>query len=307
MNDHIEIRPMRPGELASVHTMLNDAFPSTPRDFFDRQVRADPFLKSEDTLVLSENGIIRSCVRLYYRDIICCGEQFLMGGIGDVGTDPSRQGLGYASRLMETALEAMNARDAVFSILFTRIDAFYERFGYFTLPTMELSVSGPGPIESSPFREVDLSRDLPALLDIYDRTIQKRAGPVIRTKKYWEKQIDFPRLSDAMFWVAGKNPVVAYARGNVRDGALRLQDFGYLPGHEETVRNLILSMAGQKNRKEIRLLYVNQQEADLFKGCSVKTFQNTHIMIRLNRKDRIAAYRRLFQPRCFLYWEADRF
>src|SRR4030042_5687065 len=136
----IEIRGMRPEELETVHQILDRAFTKTPKSYFDSQVKNDPYLEPDDTRILLEDGIIRSCVRVYFRDIRCMETKLHMGGIGDVGTDPEVQGRGFAYKLLQEAIDYMRKKGADISFLFTSINPFYQRSGYFTLPMKKMII-----------------------------------------------------------------------------------------------------------------------------------------------------------------------
>jgi predicted N-acetyltransferase YhbS len=306
--DKVEIRGMRPEELESVHRMLNRAFPHTPKRFFDRQVRADPFLRPEDTRILLEKGIIRSSVRVYFRHVHCGGTTLKIGGIGDVGTDPSAQGRGYASLLMNDAVQYMKSERAVLSFLFTKINPFYAPFGYFTLPTLDLTLRPPSPSTALPFRKADLDKDLGALVRMYDQLNRHRSAPVVRDGRYWERQMGFPRLNPDLFWVVDENgEIVCYARGGIEKDTLKLLDFGYTLGKEDRLYDHIAVMAEASQKKTVRLSYVSQQEVDLFKHWPSEVTENTAFMVRLLQLDRLSSFRSIFEPRKILFWEADRF
>ena len=306
--DKVEIRGMEPDELKSVHRMLERAFLHTPKRFFDRQVQADPFLRPEDTRILLEKGIIRSSVRVYFRHVHYGGSTLKMGGIGDVGTDPSVRGRGYASLLMNDAVEYMKSKGTILSFLFTRINPFYTQFGYFTLPTLDLTLHPPSPSTALPYRKADLNRDLSALIRMYDRSNRSRTAPVVRDEKYWKSQAGFPRLNPDLFWVVDENEeAVCYARGFIEKDILKLLDFGYALGKENRLHDLIAAMAEAAQKKTVRLSYISQQEVDLFTHWPSEVSENTALMVRLLQLDSLSSFRTIFQPRNILFWEADRF
>ena len=303
----VEIRGMQSEERETVHLMLDRAFPNTPKSFFDRQVKHDPVLRPEDTRVLLEDGIIRSCVRVYFRTIYCEGETLKMGGIGDVGTDPSVQGKGHATHLMNEALEYMKKRESVLSFLFTEINPFYEKVGYFTLPTLEIRLQPP-PTKPIEYRRANMNHDLTPLRKIYDHLNSQRVGPVVRDKKYWKSQSGFPRLDPDLFWIVEENgKVICYARGFIKDDTLKIMELGHRPGEEENLRSLIATMAHSVQKKTVHISYLSQREMDLFTPWSSDIKENTALMVRLLQLDRFSSFRKLFSPHRILFWEADRF
>ena len=288
--------------------MLERAFSNTPASFFDNQVKHDPQLQPEHTRLLLDNKTICSCVRIYFRDIYCSDEIIRVGGIGDVGTDPAFQGKGYASRLMKESINFMKENGAVVSILFTRINSFYKKFGYFTLPTLEIQCELPPERPDLLWRQAILERDLPALSQIYLQMNNRRTGPVKRNLTYWKKQIGFPRLDSDLFWIHEKNDtLLCYARGRRHENILKIMEFGYKEGCETQVRDLILTMTHYTQKNKFVLTYLSQMELPVFAGLPVKISENRTLMIRLIQLNRLSTFRELFKPRQILFWEADRF
>jgi len=304
----IEIRGMRPDEVERVHLMLARAFPHTPKSFFDKQVQNDPFLQPEDTRILLANGVIQSCVRVYSRNIYCGGEKLKMGGIGDVGTDPPACGRGYATRLMNDAIGYMKSRKTTLSILFTRINTFYEKAGYFTLPTLHLSLKIPVSIKTISYRKVNLKQDIASLVPMYNHLHQNRWGPVVRNKKYWRCQMGFPRLDPELFWISEENgKLCCYIRGFVSENILKILELGCIEGEEERLRCLVATMAHTVQTDVVQLSYVSQREVALFRAWSPEVTENTALMIRLLQLDRLSSFSKLFQKHQILFWESDRF
>lgn len=304
----IEIRGMQPDELETVHHMLDRAFSTTPKSYFDRQVKNDPFLRPEDTRVLLKDGIIRSCVRIYFRKIYCEGEITSMGGIGDVGTDPPDQGKGYATLLLKDAVTAMRKREVVLSFLFTRINSFYERVGYFTLPTLQLDLQPPPPSKSIFHRKANLDQDLVSLTEIYDYFNKHRVGPIVRNKRYWKSQRESPRSNADCFWVGEENrSITSYVRGLTEGDAIRVQEFGHRPGQEESLRSLIATMAYTLQKKTVHISYISNEVVDLFKDWSPKVAENTALMLRLIQLNRLSSFRKFFNPHQIIFWDSDRF
>ena len=304
----IEIRGMRKGERESVHQMLDRAFPHTSKSYFDRQTDNDPFLKPEDTRILLKHGRILSCVRVYFRSIYCEGETLKIGGIGDVGTDPSARGQGYAIRLLNDAIEYMRKKNAVLSILFTRINPFYHRVGYFTIPTIDLDIPIPSPTKIIAYDKADMNRDLSGLAQLYYTFNHQRIGPVCRTESYWKKQPYFPRVDPDLFWVIEKNSqIICYVRGSVRDDTLKIQEFCYGRGNERAVLDLIATMAHSLDKKNARISYLSEKETDIFSIWSPERSENTALMVRLIQLNKLSIFQKLLKHYRILFWEADRF
>jgi len=304
----ISIRGMKPHELDTVHRMLDRAFRHTPKAFFDQQARHDPHLRPEHTRLLVENGRMLSCVRVYFREIGCKGMSLPIGGIGDVGTDPSARDKGYATRLLTDTITYMRKKGAVLSILFTRIQPFYRNIGYMTLPTLDIRTIPPAPSTSLAHRPVDLNRDLPPIIQIYKNFNQHRTGPVIRSRAYWKHQPGFPRLDPALFWVGEeKGKITCYVRGFSDGKILKIQEFGSLPGRKASLRDLIATMARILKKKNVHMSYLSDEEVNTFSPWYHETSENTTLMVRLLQLDKLTVFDELLQTHHFLFWEADRF
>jgi len=299
---------MRPDERSEVHAMLDRAFPNTAKSFFDAQVKNDPYLRPQDTRILLDEGGIRACVRIYYRTIYCNGETICMGGIGDVGTDPDFQGRGYASLLMNDAISHMKKNKAIVSFLFTRINPFYEKFGYFTLPTYDLILQPELRNKPISHRPADLTQDLIFLNNLYKRTHSLRVGPVVRNDNYWKQQMRFPRVDPDLTWIhEHQGKPVCYIRGFLFEDNIKLLEFGYQEGKENALFRLIETMMVKLDKKKIQLSYLSKKEVDLFTSWPCMVQENTVLMVRLLQLEDISSSRALFVPHQVLFWESDRF
>lgn len=304
----MEIRGMLAHELSRVHDLLDRAFPFTPGSFFDQQVKHDPGLRPEDTRILLEHGEIRACVRVYFRTIYCGGETIRMGGIGDVGTDPEHQGKGYATLLMNDAIDYMKKHKAVVSFLFTRINPFYEKYGYLTVPTLDLQLRPSSSFQPISHRPVRLDRDFQFLDNLYHAQNNPKTGPVVRNSKYWQCQMGFPRVDPDLTWIHEENnQPLCYIRGFFREDHLKILEFGYQEGKEKKLFRLIAAMAEKLNTKTIHFSYLSEKEVNLFASRPSMIQDNTALMIRLLDLKSAPSLKTLFSPRSILFWESDRF
>ena len=304
----IEIRGMHSEELPSVHRILDRAFPNTAKSFFDRQVKNDPALQLQDTRVLLESGKIRACVRVYFRDIYCQGEIIKIGGIGDVGTDPPHQHRGYASQLMEDAIQYMRNNGVLLSLLFTRINPFYHAFGYMDLPTQSVEAEPPQSRFKIEYRTAELETDLTELQKLYSDYNRKKTGPVVRDVHYWKQQMKFPRIDPGLFWVIEeKGSIRCYIRGKIETDYLKIQEWAHRPNEKEHILNLIQEMAGVTHKKKVYSRYLSEQESTLFKKWPCHITADRTSMVRLIQLDKHASFKNIVSPHHFLFWESDRF
>jgi predicted acetyltransferase len=304
----IEIRGMHSEELPSVHKMLERAFPNTHKSFFDQQVKSDPALRPEDTRLLLENEKIVSCIRVYFREMVCQGETIRIGGIGDVATDPHHQHCGHASSLMEDTIQYMRDNSAILSILFTRINAFYHTFGYMDLPTLHVQAEVPESPSGIRYRKVDLKKDLKKLRKLYSEFNRNKTGPVIRSALYWKKQMHFPRVDPDLFWLIENNEEIqCYVRGKVEGDCLKIQEWAYRPGKAHQAADLIGEMARITHKKKVDSRYLSDAETTLFDEWPARIVENRALMVRLIRLDQRSSFRTILRPHRFHFWESDRF
>jgi hypothetical protein len=83
---NIELVSLQPTELSQWLTHLTNTFASkgTKREYFERHVTNDPSVDFHGIMVIKENGVICSSVRVFNRICWINGKQVAIGGIGEV-------------------------------------------------------------------------------------------------------------------------------------------------------------------------------------------------------------------------------
>jgi hypothetical protein len=152
-----------------------------------------------------------------------------MDGISGLGTEAEFRYRGYASRVMEAAIETMTEGDAAIAMHYG-IPDFYPRFGYATagpehyILLTEEADKYPLP-EGWSIRPLT-KEDLPTISRIYDQAIADSVGAAVRASNAWP----WTRLADA---VAGRNDdvcrVVVSPAGEVEGYAWYSGHFWYVP------------------------------------------------------------------------------
>ncbi len=304
----MEIRGAKTGELDSVHAMLERAFTGVPKSFFDRRVNVSPGFRPGHTRVLILDGRIVCCARVYFRNILVAGKPVLCGGLGDVGTDPEFRGLGYSTRCIGNALQFMEHKGAPLSMLFTHIQPFYSRLGYFPVRTRDLEIGIPKSGADIRCRNVSMKKDLPLLKKLYASAVRGRTGPLHRTETYWKKQTGFPNLDSAFFWAGEKNGrIVCYVRGWPAKGRLRIQEHAFAPGMEQALFSLLSVMARLTNSNALYLPFASEREQRVFDPWTKSVQENTRWMVRLIVLKRRELLKELLKPGQALFWDSDRF
>ncbi|MHB1458612.1 MAG: GNAT family N-acetyltransferase, partial [Armatimonadota bacterium] len=131
----VEYRAIRMTELDECLDLWDRAFAHTPREYFAPYIYNDPCFTPEYTRVCSVDGRLVSAVQICERRVRVGNVSLLMGGIGNVGTDPDVRGQGHSSRLLYDSIDAMRAAGIDFSVLYTGINPFYERLGWRGIPS----------------------------------------------------------------------------------------------------------------------------------------------------------------------------
>jgi hypothetical protein len=111
-----------------------------------------------------------------------------MDGIGGVETPEAHRNRGYARRVLEAAVRAMNAGDAAISTLYG-IPHFYPRYGYATLgPEYELtpvSLHERNLLRDGYSARAGNAGDLPALKRLYREETAGAYGALVRDDDWW--------------------------------------------------------------------------------------------------------------------------
>ncbi len=213
------IRGLEKEELNRIFDFYPLVFKKTPLKYFTSRLLADPYLKGGDIRIAEESGEILSSVTVYRRQMHWEGKIVQFGGIGNVSTHPDHRGKGLSSKLIEDAINYMKKLGFPISILFTGINSFYEKFGYFTVPAFKAKIKIEGKREYSwevrEFEEEDLLR----ISQIYLSFNQELKGAIFRDEKYWRANLSFAEEGEVFLVAEKQGEIQAYLRA--------------VPGHEK--------------------------------------------------------------------------
>ena len=269
------------------------AFDDTPRDYFERHQSADPAWDVSQSLVVDDGDAIVGHLWIADRAMRYGEARVRFGGIADVAVDPAHRGRGHAGRLLDAAVERMQADGQPLSLLSTGTPEVYASRGWHPVPTAQLRAEFPsGDIEWAggyvvrPFEDADL----PAVMGIYTDIAADRVGPLDRSEAYWLALMNWlPSLSsgtDVHFDVLVQvRSVVAYAITELSDDALTILDGGI---QSENLAIPLLNVWRDRAaaRGVSRLTGELHPASELFDllrkraGASIKP--TSHYMVRLN-------------------------
>ena len=159
-------------------------------------IRLDPGYAPGQTIAIEENGEFVSQLRISMRHIRLGSEVGLLGGIGDVATNPAHRERGYGSACLREAIRFMQEASCCLSSLGTGRFSFYRRLGWeIACPgyRVQLSTAGPPPEALDGFgrRRFRMPDDLPAVMALFEAYNAGRLMSVARTETYWRRQLGF--------------------------------------------------------------------------------------------------------------------
>ena len=318
----VTLRTIAPDERDAVLDLLagwlND------RAFFARYFAFDPTFRDDLCFVAESDGRPVSTLQVFRKEVRVDGAVLAVGGIGNVYTHPDWRGVGLAGALLERAIAAMTAHGFDASLLFaSRLD-FYARFGWRSLPR-QLWFIAPAPAEAAPagVEPFDATRDLEAVMAIYERHGAGVPGATVRDPAYWRGQLRYAGNPDERFLVARRaGCVVAYAR------ATTLYDFPIVIEHGGETEALADVIAHLHRSTEAASGSLAQLTPDAALGAALtarglegRIIDDQSWMWRPIDVDRLAArlgvpasvagaddlFAQLFPPAASRYWLADRF
>lgn len=198
----IEIRGLRASELSEhaqlVHQSYYEYVQSGERAFLaDPQwwlesARSDPYYEPEQTRVMWLDGRMVSSVTVYTRDLYADGRIAKAGCLGSVCTHPDYRRRGLVRQVLAEAIAWMEQNAYHWSFLFGREDV-YGGSGWRLVTALELVADlRLRPDATSPavqVRALEPERDLPVLMDIYERFNRTMTGPIVRHEAYWRWRV----------------------------------------------------------------------------------------------------------------------
>lgn len=255
----VEYRAIQMTELDECLDLWDRAFPHTPREYFAPYFYNDPCFTPEYTRVCSVGGRLVSAVQICERRIRVGNTILLMGGIGNVGTDPDFRGKGYSTQLLRDSIGAMESAGMDFSVLYTGIHSFYERLGWRAIPytfnTGRLKKSLDD-MQSYRLRPCNWDEDIDAVISIYDDFNKSRSGTAIRSREYWMQWIKARSGNGSSFLIAdGVDGISGYIQCNHDAENIWLREIGYRPKDYATAERLVNGAILDAHSKGVRLFW----------------------------------------------------
>ncbi|HDS74382.1 MAG TPA: GNAT family N-acetyltransferase [Firmicutes bacterium] len=192
-----------------------------------------PGYRPEHTRIIIDNGEVVAGVAIVEMHVRYGDATLKMGGISTVATDPDKQGRGYGRANMEDTVRYM-AEDGYDISFLLGIHDYYPKYGYRTAlvwaPVVLNVAEAPSQMpEGWTARKIEES-DIPALDEVYRKTIGNCDLAVQRTEADWKWYFTFGRFGRAndRVIVNADNKVVGYFTLQGRGDRMRVDELGVL-------------------------------------------------------------------------------
>ncbi|MHB0997995.1 MAG: GNAT family N-acetyltransferase [Armatimonadota bacterium] len=244
-----EYRAIRLDELDECLDLWSKAFPHTPREYFEPYFNGDPGFRPEYTRVCVLDNKLVSAIQICERKVRIGSSVIVMGGIGNVGTDPDFRGKGYSTRLLQDCVHTMYDSRIDFSTLFTGINPFYERVVWRTVPielmTGQIMIDTTLSSAKYTVRPCNWENALQSLINIYDNYNRSRTLTAVRSPEYWTGWAVHRFGGGSSLYVAEYNgTIVGYIQCHHDNQNCWIREIGCLDQHRDCIDILIKYAAG---------------------------------------------------------------
>lgn len=292
---------------------------------FQSNLDAETTRRLHQTLVAVEDGKIVSAVQYFIRHTRWSdGSINKMGAIANVATYEEARKKGHSGKLLELAIEKMTQDGCDWSLLFTGVNAHYERYGWKTLKTryrygeLQDKQSTFEDWRVMPINPASDRESLYRIEEVYNAYNQTRPLTNVRSSHYWETAV-LPRMTQPGYvtytaCLGDCRKASAYAVAQTDDESIIVKEVGVLPGCEESlmaVMDVVRELAVHREVKKVRAYMPYEKASDdalnrLAKG--VETGFHSHAMARpLTSKLTFDEIQELFLAQRAIIWPLDDF
>lgn len=248
----LRVKPAGPEDLREALRLLDIAFPLQDNLYY---LTGDPGYRHERTRLILEGRRPVGVLQIFERRVRWEDGSKRVGCVANLTVHPTRRRRGYASKLLEDAVNYMRGEGFEYSLLFTRIPEFYERLGWRRIPLTLLSGTLKNRFETrlkGVVRRMRVDADLKPLVNLYSRFNRGRWGTVVRTERLWRSELKWLFDEDLnRFMVYVEGAVKAYVRGHKHHPYVT--EFGFERGCEDAAWALIRRCASGFNHSGGRI------------------------------------------------------
>lgn len=186
----MKIRPAKVSEMEEVAHLQQIVFRPNEPDSTERYLayaQGDSTYSLNHSRVVEVDGQIVAHLRIWDRTMRIKNADVFAAGIGSLCVHPDHRKRGYAQALMQDTEQYFFDANYDIGLLFTIIGTpFYEAMNWIPvdLPLFRFGQIDE-PREGLNFRQLDVEKDLDAVMNIYDVSGLRYTGAVIRDRAYW--------------------------------------------------------------------------------------------------------------------------
>ena len=263
------------------------------RQYFMNHWYNDPWRDRHSVFVAVDGDEIVSTVRVFQRSIYLAGNQYTMGGIGEVSTKEAYRRQGISGKLLQMAIEHMEAERLDFSMLGTGTHRHYARYGWEQVDEYwQKAVVSPR--KNSKVKLINLQEpsELRQIGELYHEYSSQFNGAIVRDHfDYWRDWIMtevlrgwIPNQVGRGWGLEEKGEIIAYlivAKG-LNDDLIRVQDFACRgdagPSFRKLIRHAVASLCGDEPAEAVF-------PAVIASDFPVEWNVGHSLMIRINNQD----------------------
>jgi len=184
-------------ELESWWDHLDEVFENTPRDYFVRHWKLDPWRDLDGIRVAVIDSQIASTVRVFIRKCYVNGKEFTMGGIGEVSTKQPFRKRGLSSQLLGESVHFMKQqRMSICGLHTSSAASLYASLGWKSVPRYFVKYNlskwnsernlGIEPLPEIRKFDFDSEEEIMQLMELHKNYAKEFNGPLVRDSKvYW--------------------------------------------------------------------------------------------------------------------------
>ncbi|MDR0897301.1 MAG: GNAT family N-acetyltransferase [Oscillospiraceae bacterium] len=276
----IEFRSLRPEELPAWYRHCHRVFTGVREGYFRDHFEMDPAADPSLIFVAMDGETIAATLRVFRRQMWLDGRVIAIGGIGEVCTKPAYRRQGLSTRLLQQAIQAMEARDMPVSMLLGNQN-IYLKSGWRFCPERYalLQAEALPPLPEGAAVRPFCPDDLPLVMGLYDLYVGRMQGALLRSADYWRRWVLPQWKAPHVLEIAGR-PVAYCCEMPSRRAPARytVSDCAAAPQAEALLPALLGAVARSLGRERVQVL------RPLLPGPMGKTQTvPDNLMLRLNR------------------------
>lgn len=318
-------RPLRENDIPAVLDLWATEI-DVPRERIEAEFNTDPDRLAHTHIAVSEDGEILSAVHYFVRWIRdAAGTAQRVGAVAGVATRADHRGEGIASRLLRQSLAAMEAEGCCWSLLFTKVNGFYEKLGWRTFPTgyrqgmlAQNPLSAPDGFAVRPFSPDQEEDGWARLAQIHAIYNERRPLTTVRDLDYWRSYASLRLIAPSVtLFVANRvdhpQDLLGYIVAHIHPETIGISELGVLPDLPDGVGLLLGAMQREARARGIQLSRVFLPREDAVNAAVERYFQGVYegtyemLMGRPLAGYRMAEIEATFTAAGAIPWPADDF